>query len=173
MNSRKTCLVLLVVLLTVVGLPACRGTTPVPSLPADFNLIFRYGVGAKNELDTFAGTFTKDMIGDPSITIDLLLTEEELDRIYQKMAEVDFFAYPDEFSINVAPGEPVGMVTPHSSYYFRVEYNTEVKELRWEDRIVNEDGEADRLRALTRLIQDIIRARQEFQELPPPRGGYM
>ena len=41
--------------------------------PDDFNFIFMYGVGGKNEIDTFKGTYTKDMVTEPSITIDFKL----------------------------------------------------------------------------------------------------
>ena len=149
------------------------GCTPAPPVTSNFNLIFRYGVGARNELNTFKGTYTKDMIADPPITVPLRLSEEELDRIYQKMAEIDFFAYPDEFSISVPPGESVGMVTPYSSYYFKVEYDSKLKELRWEANIINEDTKADRLRDLIKLIGDIIESREEYKQLPPASGGYM
>lgn len=56
-----------------------------------FNLIFRYGVGAKNELNTFKQTFKKDMVNKPSITIKMKLSDEELVGIHQKLNEVDLF----------------------------------------------------------------------------------
>ena len=65
-------IVLVVALLGTVG---CVAPTPGDS---SFNLIFRYGVGARNELNTFEGMYTKDMIMDPSITVNLTLSEEEL-----------------------------------------------------------------------------------------------
>jgi len=150
----------------------CVAPLPPPS-PSSFNLIFKYGVGAKNELNTLQGTYTKDMIFDPSITVNLSLSQEELDRIYNKMVEINFFGYPDEFSIFVPPGELVGMVTPHRSYYFRVEYDSRVKELWWEDDIINQDKKAEKLRELITLIQDIIESKDEYKQLPLPRGGYI
>jgi hypothetical protein len=138
-----------------------------------FGLIFRYGVMARNELNTFKGTFTKDMVSDPSITVNLSLSEEELDSIYRKMVEIDFFDYPDEFSVSVLPWESVGMITPHSSYYFKVEYDSKVKELRWEDKITNKDEKADKLRELIKLIRDIIESKEEYQKLPKPTSGYL
>ncbi len=62
----------------------------VPPRESNFNLIFKYGIFAKNELNTFDGTYTKDMVQDPSITVELSLSEEELDSIYEKMAECRF-----------------------------------------------------------------------------------
>ncbi|MFC1949538.1 hypothetical protein ACFLW0_05140 [Chloroflexota bacterium] len=160
----------LALIVAVIGLTGCSAP---PADVSNFNLIFRYGVTARNELNTFEGTYTKDMIMDPSITVELSLTEEELDRIYQKMVEIDFFDYPDEFSVPIAPGGLVTMVTPYSSYYFEVEYDSTVKELRWEDEIMNQNEEADKLRELIRLIRDIIESKEEYKELPSPTSGYM
>ena len=136
------------------------------------NLIFRYGVQSRNELNTFQGTYTKDMIVDPPITVNLLLSREELDRIYQKMVEIDFFDYPDEFSVLVLPWMPTGEVTPYSSYYFKVEYDSAIKELWWEDKITNRDEKADKLRELIDLIRDTVESKEEYGNLPLPRGGY-
>ncbi|MFC1991901.1 hypothetical protein ACFLVC_04190 [Chloroflexota bacterium] len=170
MNKSRIFTVIIVLVVVVLGMVACS----VPPLAqSDFNLIFRYGVGAKNELNTFEGTYTKDMFGDPSITVPLSLTDEELDIIYRKMVEINFFDYPEEFSVTAAPGEAVGIVTPYSSYYFKVEDDSGIKELRWEDKITNEDNEADRLRELIKLITDIIESKEEYQKLPEPTGGYM
>ena len=148
----------------------CGNTPPGES---DFNLTFEYGVGAKNELNTFDGTYTRDMVLDPSITVELSLSEEELDSIYQKMVEIDFFNYPDEFSVLVAPDDRIGIVTPYNSYYFKVEYDSRVKELRWEDEILKENVDADNLRGLINLIRDIIESKDEYKELPEPTSGYV
>ena len=190
----------LALLVTTSGTPGCDNgtilepepvtephTTPTPEVsdsdkevPADsisggfnFNLIFRYGVMSKNILDTFQGTFSKDMVRDPSITIDLSLSQEEMDSIYQKMVEIDFFNYPDEFKVPVPPDGLVQIVTPYSSYYFRVKYGSEIKELRWKDEIKNENIKADKLRELIKLIRDIIESKEEYQKLPEPTSGYL
>ena len=139
----------------------------------DFNLIFKYSVGAKNELNTFKGTYTRDMILDPSITVKLSLSKEELDSIYQKMEAIEFFEYPDRFSVPIPPDGRVVMVTPYSSYYFKVIYDSKIKELWWEDEIKNDNIEADKLRELIKLIRDIIESKEEYKQLPPPRGGYL
>ncbi len=59
----------------------CENHTPGES---NFNLIFKYGVGAKNILDTFEATYTKDMVMDPPITVALPLSEEEMGQIYSE-----------------------------------------------------------------------------------------
>ncbi len=163
--------VLVIVILAIVG---CGIFVLIqPTIPSNFNLVFKYGVGAMNELNTFKGAYTKDMVVDPSITVNLPLSKEELHRIYQKMIEIDFFNYPDKFSISVPPEELVGMVTPYQSYYFWVEYDSKIKELSWGDNITNEDEKAEKLRELIKLIIDIIESKEEYKKLPEPRGGYL
>ena len=163
----------LALVVAVLGAVGCVAETTGES---NFNLIFRYGVGAKNELNTFEGTYTKDMISAPPITVDLSLSEEEVDRIYQKMVEVDFFNYSEIFSVSVPPGESMGVVTPYYSYYFKVEDDSRTKELWWEDEIVEigyQDEKASGLRRLIRLITGIIESSEEYQKLPEPSSGYM
>jgi hypothetical protein len=135
-------------------------------------MILEYGVGAKNKLDTFARTYTKDMITSPSITVSLYLTTEELRRIYKKMLEINFFDYPDKFVVH-PPGDIIGIQTPFSSYYFIVEYNSKIKKLSWNNDIVYVDEKAGKLNELIRLITDIISSKEEYQKLPEPRGGYL
>jgi len=167
--------ILLIAILALVGCNSSKEekTPDIEFQEANFNFIFRYGVGAKNELNTFNGTYTKDMISDPSITIELSLTEEELDSIYQKMVEIDFFNYPDKFAIVPLPNDQVVLVNPASSYYFKVQQDFEIKELWWEDVISYLDAKANKLRELINLIRIIIESKDEYKKLPQPTGGYM
>ena len=120
-------IVLTAILLSTFGCNNC------PPRESDFNFILKHGTYARNELDTFRGIYVKDMvIGLPAQTR-LCLTQEDMDNIYQKMVEIDFFNYPDKFSVSIAPGENIGIVTPYSSYYFKVEYDSHIKELWWDE----------------------------------------
>lgn len=139
---------------------------------SDFKFYFVYGVGA-NILDTFNGTFTKDMVMDPPITVNLSLSEEAMKNIYQKMLDINFFNYPEVFSIPIKEGEAIGMVTPYSSYYFLVNYNGQIKRLSWQDSITNENEQATKLHELINLIINYIESTLQYQSLPPPNGGYI
>ncbi len=156
--------------IALLGMAGCDNHAPGDS---NFNLIFRYGVRARNELNTFNGTYTKDMVMDPSITVNLSLSKEDLDSIYQKMVEIDFFDYPEKFSVPIPPDGMVYMVTPFNSYYFKVKYDSKNKELWWEDEIQNENIKADKLRELIKLIWNIIESKEEYKKLPEPRSGYL
>ena len=152
------------------ALIGCRPYQPVES---DFNFIFKYSVQAGNVLNTFKGTYTRDMVRGFDVTTRLTLTKDEMDQIQAKMTEIDFFNYPDVFKVVPSANGTVGIVTPYDSYYFKVQVGNQTKELEWADEITYPpDAQADKLRELINLITSIIRSKPEYKALPQPRGGY-
>ena len=113
------------------------------------------------------------MFLDPWITVNLTLSKEEMDSIYQKMVEMDFFNYPDEFKIIVPKGEAYGVYSHGKNFYFKVEYKTRIKELRWYNDISYPDEKAKKIEELSNFIREIIQAKEEFKKIPQPRGGYV
>lgn len=144
-----------------------QSSTPPQNPPAgepnSFNLVFKYGVEAKNELNTFNQTYTKDMVINPSVTVKMSLSNDELNSIYQKINDLKLFNESTE---------PAGkmMVTPCSSYYLKVQINSEQKELSWDNcrgRI------SDKFQQFSNYIIQIIESKEEYKKLPTPRGGYL
>lgn len=128
-----------------------------------FNFIFKYGVDAKNVLDTFAKTYEKDMVEEKSVTINFELSQSELQSIYQKIIELDLF--------NKTPVENSDMqVTPCSSYYLKTEINSIQKEINWN----NCNGVIkDEFNIFSDYVIKIIELKKEYQKLPPAKGGYI
>jgi hypothetical protein len=149
------------------------GCTASPQRNTSFNFSLKYGINARNEIDTYNNQYTKDMVVDPSVTIGFILTQEDMDLIYTKMVEIDFFNYPEHFSVEKPKNGIVGIVTPYSSYYFNVKYGTDNKELWWDDEITNPDAKATSLRELITLIKNIIQVKEEYKALPEPSSGYL
>ena len=146
-------------------------TSPEATAPTQVTaLVFAYGVGAKNVLDTTSGTFTKDMILASPITVPLELTEREMSRIARKIEQIDFFSYPARYT---TPEDGGGWMEPHQSYRFSVTTADDTKTVTWEDAVFNDDERAADLRGLARLIERIIHARPEYKALPEPEGGYL
>jgi hypothetical protein len=139
----------------------------IPPRKGDLNLIFKYGVMARNELNTFNNTFTKDLIIDPPITTRLYLSDEEMKQIWQKMVEIDFFNYPETSSLWTDK-----FVTPSSDYYIKVQNGSATKEVSWNSNSQLEPNVEDDLGQLVRCITDIVEQRPEYKVLPPPHGGY-
>jgi hypothetical protein len=139
---------------------------PPAGEPTSFNLIFRYGVGAKNELNTFDQTYTKDMLMNPSVTIKFKLADNELAGIYQKINDSKLF------DKNEKPAEEdIGMMrTPCSSYYLKVQNDSVQKELSWDDC---RGKISDKFQQFTNYIIPIIESKEEYKKLPAPTGGYL
>ncbi len=133
----------------------------------DFNVQFKYGVTARNELNTFNNTYTKDMILDPPITIWLYLSDEEMNQIKQKMTEIDFFNLPEA----LPPRSYGAFVEPQDNFYIKAQNGSTTKEVSWNSNS-EVNGIEQNLTQLANLMTRIIEQRPEYRELPPPNGGY-
>ena len=146
---------------------------PTPLAPAaDFAFRFTYGACNRDILDTFAGTYTKDMIVTSPITIPLTLTTDEQRRIYTKMHDIDIFGYPSTYHIDISQVKQVTQVIPATSYKFTIQNAGKSHVVQWVDDIVKPTAPAaDRLRELANLIINIIDQHPEVQQLPIPGAG--
>jgi len=62
------------------------------------------------------------MVNKDPVTTKLDLTQDELDTIYQKMVDIDFFSYPKGYHPKLE-GDIVSTQTPFTVYY--IEYHNE------------------------------------------------
>lgn len=165
MKKKLPIVIIAIMALVMVGFALLKllNTVPQTTVPEDFNLVFKYGVGAKNELDTFDGTYTKDLVMDPPVTVDFKLSDDELTGIYEKMTDLEVFEITDT-------AEEGMFITPCSSYYLKVQQNSVQKELSWD----NCSGEIDsKLQEFTNYVISIIESKDEYKELPDATGGYL
>jgi hypothetical protein len=153
--------------------PAATQPTPTPPFGQEtFDFIFKYGYSPAmaNELDTFKNTFTLDMVSELPVGTKLSLSQEDKEKIFQKMQDIDFFNYPDVYGRPIPSGYPLNPQL--NRYYFYVKYGSQIKELRWDDNIIGLDSQASKLRILIQLIQSIIKSKEEYKNLPTPRSQY-
>ncbi len=141
------------------------------------NIIFRYGSSRgehPNELDTIKGKFTKDMVNMEPVWIRLDFTQEEMDTINRKMAEIDFFSYPKKFQPEPKlEGELLSQRTPFTVYYIEHHNESGTKVVYWTTaRGAPDDIQFQNLNELAHLIVDIIQAKPEYQMLLDPSAGY-
>jgi hypothetical protein len=149
--------------------PNTPGATKANS-SSDFNLVFKYGIGGKNVLDTFENKFTKDMIAAPSITVDFKLTPAEMESIRQKINELDLLNKESKVG-----DMNVGM-TPCSNYYLKLQDGAVAKEIAW-GREVSWDNCSGEISIAYGQFSDfminLIESKKEFKDLPEAQGGYM
>lgn len=168
----KRHLMVLLLLVSVFLLSGCSAVNEMPKeMPSDFGFVIKYGIGAKNELDTFNGRFTKDLITAGTATTELKLSQEEMARIYEEMRKMNIMSYPEEFK----PGAISliqSSVAPYQTYYFKVSYSGKIKEIRWQDENLANTASARDLRNLSVMINAMVEKKVEFKQLPPAVGGY-
>lgn len=160
----------LMTMLIFITLGGCASSSS--KTPKNFAFEFRYGVDAKNVLDTFNNKYTRDMVLDKNVTIDFKLTKLQLAQIYTKIIEIDFFDYPDNF----APKYGIFFerkISPYSTYYLKVKAGKISKVFRWEDEQYSQKIEAKKVRELLKLIIQMVEESPEYKKLPPPRGAYL
>jgi hypothetical protein len=174
MSVRRLVVVSLVAL--VAGLAACgRSSEPLaessPSPSLVTGLVFAFGPGARNVLDTTQGTFTKDMILASPLTVPLRLSDADVVRITRKLEDIDFWSYPAVYRTDSTGGG--GWMFPNSTYRFEVTTAAGTKTVTWTDEVSNDDRRAQRLRGLALLIQGIVTGTPEYKAMPEAEGGYL
>lgn len=142
--------------------------------PEDFNFVYKHGYWGKNTLDTFKGTYTKDLVSivHPTATTKLILSHDEMNQIYQKMCEIDFFSYPDTFVSSVPDSVMPIAVEPYCIYYFKTLCDSQYKEVYWQADLCYKDEKAKKLEALKDFINAIISSKSEYKKLPASEGAY-
>jgi len=141
-----------------------------------YDLVFVYGVKGNrpdpvNRLDTMRGTFTKDMVSDPSITFELVLTNEQMAEIMGRMVEIGFLSYPSLYTPPTGP--VVSSVTPYSTYHLKLYRDgVIVKQVRMDTDVVSDDPKTENLVSLFTLIMNIIQSTDAWKDSPKPRSGY-
>lgn len=163
------CLLLFLFTILLAGCNSLGITNQLPvSKPKDFNFIFNYGVNAKNQLDTVKGQFTKDMIREPSITVKLELSDEEMNAIYSEMKKIDILNYPESFN-----PKSNRILSPYQTYSIKIIADGREKSIYWKDESVSKTKKAVQLRELFNKIKEMIINKEEYKKLPTPKGGYI
>jgi hypothetical protein len=150
------------------GIGTSEVTLP-ESVPADFAFFAAYGVWAKNQFDTFRGTFTKDIVSQnkPNPTVDLRLTADELATLYQDLRAMKILDYSSAF----LPTTGTTMST-YTSYILNVRAAGTIKYISWDDKGLSTEPRATALRKWFEKLQGMIEAKPEYSSLPAAEGGY-
>jgi len=167
-SIRKKIIVLLVIAFCVYGYYNLRPYfVPVPERPDDFEIVFKYGVGAKNILDTREGTFTRDMIVDTSITIQFTLTGRELETVWAYIQRNHFYELEEQ---DPARAHSVSPIVTYVLFVHAEGYPD--KEVSMNDLRFDYTLDERRFFRITWKIRDIIESKPEYKSLPEPRGAY-
>lgn len=160
--------IIVLITITTAYITTQNQSNNIQNLTESFNLIFKYGVGAKNQLNTHNNTYTKDMITDPSITINLKITNQEKLNIIQKIDQINFYNISSSFPI-----DPNKWQTPQVDYYIKVQNGSEIKEVNWNENSLIESNIKNNLDQLRLLLINTIEDKAEYKALPSQSAGYL
>lgn len=139
-------------------------------MPEDFAFTLAYGVGAKNIVNTFTKSYTKDMVVEPSITVPFQLSKQEMQEIYAEMAKINLLTNQDW---KLSPWLKNCMKVPFETYSLKVQANGKVSEFNWDDENCKLTEDQQKLNTLVEHIRGVLEKNNEFRQLPAPKGGYL
>jgi hypothetical protein len=151
---------------------------PPEQMPEDFGFVAAYGVGARNVIDTFAGTFTKDLgPSEEPVTTEFSLSREALDSLYRDLVLIQnqWWVFTTEFSPDPDPDNTGTTVFVQPYMTYRLEWRAggfTSLPVVWEDSALSADPKAAALRGWFKKLQRLIEATPEWKALPPMTGGY-
>ncbi len=147
----------------------CREESTSPAARS-FNIELKYGVDARNELNTYDNILTKDLVRDGTVTVPFTLPDSDITHIRNMLLSIDFFSYPDTLRTGT-PGSAAGQTEPHATYFFRVTDRDRTKTLFWDDVDPGRDTDANavRLKEAIASIVSIVDSNPTYRELPPAK----
>ncbi|WP_054955103.1 hypothetical protein [Paenibacillus dakarensis] len=145
-------------------------TLPMPeSMPGDFDfkVSFGYGETQKNEINTYEGTVTKDLIAKGTAAANITFDEQEKRQIYDKMKEMDIMNIQD-----LVPSNPNCSKVPYNEDEWRITVNGNIKMMSWSDKNCEISNDANQLLELRNEIFEMVQGKEAYQTLPAAEGGY-
>lgn len=136
-------------------------------MPDDFDFLVQFGVGSKNEINTFNNMVTKDLITEGTISTEIRLTKEEMQTIYLKMREIKIME-PKE----LVPKRPSCMQIPYREDKWEIRVKGETQKLYWSGEYCENTKDAKQLIDLRNTIVNIVKRKAEYKKLPEAKGGY-
>jgi len=164
------------------GLEASRATAgqliPPEQMPADFGFVAAFGVMGRNTIDTFEGTFTKDLgPSEEPATTKLSLSPDALETLYHDLVLIQnqWQVFTTEFAPNPDPDNTGTSMFVQPCMTYRLEWRAagfSSLPIVWEDSALSADLKAVALRNWFKKLQQMIEERPEWKALPPMKGGY-
>lgn len=132
-------------------------------MPEDFGFSVRYGVGKKNEIDTFNGVVIKDLISNGTAKANITFSDKEMSEIYQKMKEINVLEEKN-FTSNCA-------IEPNDETDWEIVFNGETL-FHSITQYCDPTEDAVQFLELRDYVFDKVKSKKEYLKLPEAEGGY-
>ncbi len=147
-------------------LGGCDLGGPHPSDTQSVKVLFKYGF--RDQVDTFNGTLTKDLILNGTTTVAFSFTSAQQDSVIRALERSDFFHLPD--TLFPVPG--VAISPNPGVQVLRVQCEGRTKTLVWNDVLDASDPRTEKVLRLWGALEGIVRSTDTYRSLPPASGGY-
>jgi hypothetical protein len=134
--------------------------------PQFIQIFFHFG--KFDELDTFHGTYQKDIVPGIAKTT-MWLTTREQEIILTKLERLRFFSLPDTV-IHLPQNQ---RISPNlGQQVLRIKYKDMERIITWDFGVGTGQKVMYFIKGIEELLYDIIVSKPEYIALPPAKGGY-
>jgi hypothetical protein len=139
---------------------------PKPDHDEQFiQIYFHYNL--LDELDTFHGTYQKDLVIDGTVQTRMWLTANEQEIILTAVERIRFFSLPDTIH------QYYSVMPDMGPQVLRIKYKDQDKSIVWYDGVAPNDKSIYYVEQIQNLLCSIIVAKPEYKALPEANGGYV
>lgn len=142
------------------------GQMPV-TMPPDFAFSVRFGITGKNEINTFNGTVTKDLVVKGTAQAELVFTDSELADIYARLRTINIYR-----ELNLEPDSRNCVQTPFDEEHWRIRLDGEERSFYWDEENCEITADAKLMKELRSYIFELVKSKPAYLELPEAVGGY-
>src|SRR5699024_3950087 len=160
-NSIKK--VLFVILFILAACNPFKTPSMPEQMPEDFGFSVQYGVGQKNEIDTFKGVVIKDLIEDGTAKADITFTDKEMSDIYEKMKAINVLEKKNFTS--KCESEP----SEETEWKITLDGETVTQSI---EEFCDPTKDVEQFLKLQNYVFDKVKNKESFKKLPKAKGGY-
>jgi hypothetical protein len=143
------------------------GDPSTRSDPQRVKVFFKFGF--RDQVDTFDGTLTKDLVVNGTVTVPFGFSQSEQDTLLSALARAGFFGLPD----TLYPLPTVSISPDPGFQVLRVEFEGTTKSLVWMEVLDASDPHTGRVRELWARLRNLVQSTDTYRQLPPAVGGYL
>jgi hypothetical protein len=152
-------------LFTEAGCLLSTDTETIVHDPQFVEVYLQYGF--LDELNTFTGTLTKDLVMDGSITVAFWLSTKDQQSILEAADQLSFFSFPDTFPAQ----KGVSFQPDPSPDRLRIRSGNRDHTVAWSYPLDPANIQAAGVRGLSEFIFSLVRQSAVYKSLPQARGG--
>ena len=178
---KKTFIILSLFLTLIALLSGCvkSGDPGKLEMPDDFAFSLSFGFEGKNNIDTYNGTFTKDLVSAGTETISFLIPSDEMKKIFESFVSNNIAGLPDDINVEAqaSMGDTASSQTPAEFFTLTYTCNQETRTIvcndggPWDGRKGPTDSR-NRLVTFVDYVREYVFSSDEYKEMSPQVGAY-